>query len=449
MATIGTYYSDDVKSALAVTGGPRTDDRLERWLGIAILLVAIGGFGLWATLAPISSAAVAPGMVTVEFSRKTVQHLEGGIVGEILVHEGDQVAAGDLLMRLDDTQVLAELEIARSQYLANRALEARLIAEQDGLREIVFPDDLLAAREDPRVREAIAGQRQVFAARAKTLAGEMEVLEQRIGQLQQQIGGLKALSASKAERLVSYKSEIKDFQKLFEKGLIDRQRLREMERVVTELDGDRADHQASIAAAEVKIGETRLEIGQLQRKQRSEVTQELRDAQAKLVDLRQRMRALEDTVARTLVKAPVAGAVIGLAVHTVGGVVSPGGRVLDIVPQDEALLVEARVSPNDIDQVSAGLEAQLRFSAFSASTTPTLPGRVLTVSGDRISDPNTKDSYYLARIQVTKEGMENLRGLSLLPGMPVEVMIQTGERTFFEYLVKPITDRLAKAFRED
>ncbi len=424
----------------------RTDDRLERRIGLLILLAAVGGFGTWAA----DSAAVAPGMVAVEFNRKTVQHLEGGIVREILVREGARVAPGDLLVRLDDTQALAQLEIVRSQYLASRAQEARLIAERDSYREVVFPDDLLAARSDPRVEEAIAGQQQVFAARSKALTGETEVLEQRIEQLNEQIRGLEGLSASKLQRIESYKTEIKDFKKLYEKGLTDRLRLREMERLAAELEGERAEHQASIAAAQVQIGETRLQIIQLQRKQQTEVTQELRDTQAKLSDLRERIRALEDTVARTVVRAPVGGAVVGLAVHTVGGVVTPGGRLLDIVPQDEQLIVEARVAPTDADRVSPGLEAQLRFSAFNVRTTPTVPGHVLTVSGDRITDPNNpKDSYYLARIQVTPEGMNSLRGLSLLPGMPVDVMIKTGERTFFQYLVKPITDRLAKSFREE
>jgi epimerase transport system membrane fusion protein len=428
---------------------PRTDDRFERWVGIGILLAGVGGFGAWAALAPIDSAAVAPGVVTVELNRKTVQHLEGGIVREILVREGDRVAPGDLLVRLDDTQALAQREIVRSQYLAGRALEARLVAERDGYREVVFPDDLLAAVDDPRVTEAIAGQQQVFAARAKTLSGETEVLAQRIEQLNEQIRGLEALSASKISRIASYQTEIKDFQKLFDKGLTDRLRLREMERLAAELEGERAEHQAAVAAARVKIGETRLEMVQLQRRQQTEVTQELRDVQAKLFDLRERMRALEDTVARTEVKAPVGGAVVGLAVHTVGGVVNPGGRILDIVPQDDRLIVEAHVSPNDADRVSSRLEAQLRFSAFNLRTTPTVAGRVVTVSGDRIADPATKESYYLARIEVTREGIEDLRGLSLLPGMPVDVMIKTGERTFFEYLLKPLTDRVAKAFRED
>jgi epimerase transport system membrane fusion protein len=436
---------DSVRAAPEV----RTDDRYERRLGLAILLAGVGGFVGWASFAPIDSAAVAPGVVTVEFNRKTVQHLEGGIVRDILVREGERVAPGHLLVRLDDTQALAQLEIVRSQYLASRAQEARLIAERDGYREVVFPDDLLAARADPRVQEAIAGQQQVFAARSRALSGEKEVLEQRIEQLNEQIRGLEALSASKLSRIESYKAEIKDFKKLYEKGLTDRLRLREMERLAAELEGERAEHQSSMAAAQVQIGETRLQIIQVERKQQTEVAQELRDTQAKLSDLRERVRALEDTVLRTEVKAPVGGAVVGLLVHTVGGVVSPGGRILDIVPQDEQLIVEARVAPTDADRVSPGLEAQLRFSAFNARTTPTVVGQVLTVSGDRITDQQTKDSYYLARIQVSKEGMAELRGLTLLPGMPVDVMIKTGERTFFQYLVKPITDRLAKSFRED
>lgn len=436
-------------AAAALAGQLRTDDRIERGIGIALLIAAVGGFGGWAALAPIDSAAVAPGVVTVELSRRTVQHLEGGIVREILVREGDRVSPGELLVRLDATQSLAQLEIVRSQYLASRALEARLIAEQDGYREVVFPEDLLAARADPRVQEAIAGQQQVFAARARALSGETDVLEQRIEQLQEQIRGLDALSASKVERIRSYQEEIKDFRKLFDRGLTDRLRLREMERLAAELEGERAEHQAAMAAAKVKIGETRLEIGQLQRRQRAEVTQELRETQAKLFDLRERVRALEDNLARTQVRAPVGGAVMGLAVHTVGGVVNPGGRILDIVPHNEQLLVEARVAPTDVDRVSTGLEAQLRFSAFNSRTTPTVPGRVLTISGDRITDPHTRESYYLARIEVTTGGMEDLRGLSLLPGMPVDVMIKTGERTFFEYLIQPITERLARSLREE
>lgn len=427
----------------------RADDRLERRVGLAVLLAAVGGFGAWAALAPIASAALAPGLVTVESNRKTVQHLEGGIVREILVREGDRVAPGDPLVRLDDTQPLAQLEIVRSQYLATRALEARLVAEQDGRGAIAFPDDLLSARGDPRVQEAIAGEERVFAARERALRGETELLEQRVEQLEEQIRGLEALSASKRRRLDSYESEIRDFQKLFDRGLTDRMRLREMERLAAELEGERAEHQAAIAAARVKIGETRLEVVQLQRRQRTDVTQALREAQDRLFDLRERKRALEDTVARTLVKAPAGGAVMGLAVHTVGGVVTPGGRILDIVPADEPLLVEAHVSPTDVDRVAPGLEAQLRFSAFSTTTTPTVPGRVLTVSGDRVEDPAGGPSYYLARIQVSAAGMEALRGLPLLPGMPVEVQIKTGERTFFQYLARPLADRLAKSLRED
>lgn len=429
--------------------GLRISDRPERLAGLLILAVAFGGFGIWASLAPIDSAVVAPGIVNVESSRKTVQHLEGGIVREILVREGDSVQEGDVLFRLDDTEARAQLEIVRSQFLALRAQEARLVAERDQEDAIHFPTDLLEASEDPRVDEAITGQRRVFDARRKSMEGEVAVLEQRVGQLQEQIRGLEGLAESKLRRIGLYQEEIAGLEKLFAKGLGDSARLREWERLVAELEGERAEHQSAIAAARVQIGETELQIVQVRRHFITEVVTELREVQTKLSDLRERTRALEKTVERTVIHAPVGGAVVAMSVHTEGGVIKPGERILDVVPRGESLIVEARVQPNDIDRVHPGLEAELRLTAFNSRTTPTVPGHVLTVSGDRLTDPATHLPYYLARLQVTQQGMDTLKDRTLLPGMPADVMIMTGERTFFEYLVRPITDRLARAFKEE
>ena len=431
-----------------VTQVPSSDGR-ERLLGLLLLLFAFGGFATWAALAPIDSAAVATGVVTVEGSRKTIQHRDGGIVAEILVREGDRVEQDAVLVRLDDTEPGAQLEIVRSQYIAQLAEEARLLAERDALPAPRFPPELKALADDPRVVEAIAGQRRVFEARGETLEGEEDVLRQRIVQLHEQIKGLEALISTKEKRIALYREEIDGLLKLFDKQFGDKGRLRELERLEAELLGEQAEHRSAIAAARVRISETELEITQVRLRFASEVVEQLRDVETQLSDHRERMRALTKTLERTEIRAPVAGAVVDMQVHTLDGVIRPGDKILDIIPENEPMIVEARVAPTDIDKVFPGLEADVRFSAFNASTTPTVPGQVMTVSADRFTDPQTGAPYYLARIRVTPEGMDSLQDLVLLPGMPADVMIKTGERTFFEYLIRPLTDRLAKAFRED
>ncbi|MBV5310682.1 HlyD family type I secretion periplasmic adaptor subunit [Chromatium okenii] len=427
----------------------RTSDGPERTLGLLILLAGVGGFGVWAAFAPIDSATVAPGVVTVESSRKTVQHMEGGIVSEILVREGDTVQKDQVLLRIDDTESRAQLEIARGKFLARRAEEARLIAERDNADKVVFPADLLEAQNDPRVEEAMKGQQRMFQARRQANAGEVDVLQQRIGQLEEQIRGLTGLVSSKEKRIGLYQEEIAGLKKLIERGLGEKSRLREWERLAAEIDGERVEHLSAIAATRVQIGETKLQIAQVRRVFLSDVVEQLRAVQTDLSDLRERMRALEKALERTAVLAPSAGSIVGMRIHTIGGVLRSGDPILDIIPEGEPLIVEARVQPTDIDQVIPGLAAEIRFSAFNSRTTPTVFGTVLTISGDRLTDPSTGAPYYLARIQVTPEGMNTLRGLTLLPGMPADVMIKTGERTFFEYLIKPITDRLILGLKEE
>lgn len=392
---------------------------------------------------------MAPGVLAVESTRKTVQHFEGGIVEEILVHEGDHVEKGQVLIRLDDTEASAQLEIVRSQYLALLAREARLIAERDGNEDIQFPEELLQERRDARIEEAIDGEQRVFRARRKALAGEKDVLKQRVEQLEEQIRGLEAQAETKLKRIELYQEEIDGLKELFKKGLGDKSRLREWERLVAELEGERAEHQATIAATRVRITETELQIVQLDRQQNTEVTSQLREVETRLADLSERQRALRKTLERTEIVAPVSGSVVAVNLHTIGGVVRPGEALLDIVPMDETLIVEAQVSPVDIDRVFPGLNADLRMSAFNARTTPTIPGKVLTVSADSLTEERSGMSYFLARVKVTPEGMEKLEGKVLQPGMPVQVMIITGERTFLEYLMQPITDIFATAFRED
>ena len=425
-----------------------TDDRWVRRAGYLLLLAGLGVFLVWSVLAPLDSAVVAPGVVIVEGYRKSVQHLEGGIVKAIHVRDGDQVEAGQLLMELDDTRARADLELVRSQYHGLRAREARLMAERDQRPEPVFPPELLGA-DDPVVRDAVEGQRRLFLERQRSLAGERAVLEQRIGQLDEQIRGLERVQVAEGRALESYKLEIADLQQLFQKGLGDRQRLRELERAAAELEGEQAKHAASAAAARVQISETRLQILQLDQKFRTELVAELREAQDRLAGLKERIRALEDSLSRTRIVAPVAGTVVGLAMHTLGGVVPAGGRMLDLVPAGVDLVIEAQIQPVDIARVHGGLEAQVRFTALKVRTTPVVDGVVETVSADRITDSSTRLSYFLARVRVSRDALAVLGDRPLLPGMPAEVMIRTGERTLAEYLVKPLTDGFARAFREE
>lgn len=420
------------------------------WLaGMLVLLFGFGAFAVWASVAPIDGAAVAPGVLAVESNRKTVQHFEGGIVEEILVREGDFVEKGQLLVLLDDTEASAQLGIVRSQYFGLLARAARLIAERDGADTIAFPPTLLEAQDDPHIQEAIIGEERVFQARRKSLQGEKEVLQQRITQLEEQIHGLEAQYQTKGRRVELYQEEIDGLQELFKRGMGDKSRLREWERQVAELEGERAEHQASIAATRVRINETELQIVQLDRELGKEVNNELREVETRLADLSERRRALRRTLERTEILAPVSGHVVAVNLHTIGGVIRSGEPLLDIVPMDENLIVEAQVNPVDIDRVFPGLHADLRMSAFSARTTPTIPGKVLTVSADSLTDERTGMPYYLARVQVTPEGMDILEDRTLQPGMPVQVMIITGERTFLEYLMQPITDIFATAFREN
>jgi membrane fusion protein, type I secretion system len=422
-------------------------DRVPRMIGLYIILAVFGGFGLWALVAPLDSAALAPGVVMVKAHRKTVQHLEGGIVSEILVTEGQLVEQGQKLLVLDDTQARAELGILMGQYYTARAMERRLVAERDSSSVVEFAVTLKA--EDTRAREAIRNEQQIFEARRSDRLGEIEVLEQRIIQLESQISGLKALVASKEDIVKSYDEEVADLSELLAEGYVNKQRLRELQRNRSRSVGEVADHRAAIAQAEVEIGETRLQILQLNKRFITEVVDRLAESQARVHDLRERISAIQDRLRRTVITAPNAGIVLGMNTHTIGGVIQPGEPLLDIVPESAELVVDARVAPMDIDRVSVGMEATIRFSAFKNATTPIIHGNVKNISADRLVDKQTGIPYYLARVEVSDEGKKMLGSLVLVPGMPAEVLIKTGERTLFAYLVQPATNAFARSLIEE
>lgn len=422
-----------------------SDEKPRRW-GMIIVLVVFGGFGLWSMLAPLDSAALAPGVVKVEGNRKSLQHLEGGIVSEIRVADGEYVQEGQVLLVLDDTQARAELSIVTGQYFFARALESRLASERDGLEQVRFADDLLQ-EPDPRTQGAMRNEIEIFNARRNDRLGQQKVLEQRIVQLQSQISGLESLVAAKEEVSVSLSEEIADLAALLDEGYVDKQRLRELQRSRSNVLGEIADHRAAIAGAQVRIGETELEILQLNKRFITEVVDQLAGAQTEVYDLAERMTAIRDRLVRTELKAPAEGLVLGMNTHTIGGVVRAGDTLLEVVPAAPDLVIDARVSPMDIDRVQVGTKADIRFSAFK--NTWTIIGTLEKLSADSFVDEQTGASYYSAKIVISEEEKARLGSLQLLPGMPAEVLINTGSRTLFQYLVTPASNMFARSMIED
>ncbi|WP_111412554.1 HlyD family type I secretion periplasmic adaptor subunit [Billgrantia lactosivorans] len=424
------------------------DGRRYRQLGLLILLVAFGGFGGWALAANLAIAVVAPGKVSVASYKKTVQHYEGGIVQEIRVADGDQVDAGDVLVVLDNTRAASQLQLARTQYLINRASEVRLTAELAEEASVTFPEELLES-DSQRVNEVLAVQHGLFFSRRQSLQSTLETLDQQTRQYEEQREGLESLVEYNRQQIASLREEASDLRGLFERGHGDRQRLRELERDILELEGETAQQQSVIARIEAQISENSLQQQIRRQEFQAEAGEQLREVQERISDAEERITALSDEVRRTTVTAPVAGTVVGLELHTLGAVVGAGDPILDIVPNDEGFVVEARVPVSDVDSLYAGQPAEIRFSAFNQGLTHAVAGEVIHVSADSFEDESTGRDYYRARVRVTGEGREEMTSdMRLLAGMPAEVMIHTGERTFASYLIKPIGDVLARAMRD-
>ena len=426
--------------------GVETSMEDPKRVGLIIFFLVFGVFGVWASIAPLGSFANAPGTVNVRSYSQVVQHLEGGIISDIKVQNGDMVDAGQPLLEIDNTQSLAQLEIVNSQFVALKAREARLVAERDQLNQVGFPESL--DESDTNARQEMAAQTSIFNSQKASRESTIEVFQQRIGQLQSKLNGLGSLKSAKEELTASYAEELEDVRELLNQGFADKTRLRELERNVASLKGDAAELAASVSSTEIQIGETRLQIIVTEQEFQNDVVNQLGETQTSLKDSSERIYALQDIVSRTIVRAPAAGIVSGMQFHTIRGVVAPGTPIANIVPQSEEFIVDAQVSPTDIDRVAIGMDATIRFSAFG-SAVPTIFGEVVNLSADRIIDENTGVPYYLARVVVTDEGKSNLGDLILLPGMPAEVFINTGSRTFMQYLFKPFSNALARSFIED
>ncbi|MGE4219833.1 MAG: HlyD family type I secretion periplasmic adaptor subunit, partial [Alphaproteobacteria bacterium] len=413
--------------------------------GLTIVTVAIGGFLLWSALAPLSSAAIARGSVMVDSHRKTIQHLEGGIVKDILVRDGQKVVQGDILVRLDDTQARASLAQIEGRYLAALAREARLRAEQAGQDRIAFPRVLMEGRNIPEIHDIMLGQENIFAANRQSLLGQIDILEKRIAQSGKEIQGRAAAIRSADEQLALIKDELDGVQSLYAKGLTTKPRLVKLQREMAAISGDRGGHVAEIAESRDRVAESRAKILDLRNTQANRVATDLREVQDSLAELKETMTAARDVLARTAIRAPEDGIVLNTQVHTPGGVIGAGEPLLDLMPQNDRMVVDARIDPRDIDVVRPGLPARIRLSAYKHRTTPTLDGAVVDVSADALVDEKTGDEFYLARIEVAPEALKTVPDVELYPGMPAEAMIVTGEGTVIDYLMSPVNDLFARA----
>ncbi len=417
--------------------------------GALVLALGFGGFGTWAVTAPLATGVTAGATVVVDSHRKSIQHLEGGVVAAILVREGDTVAAGQPLVKLDPTQLEAQIKMLQGRLDLALMQKARLSAERAGRERIAVPVELARrAQAEPEAADVVAGQQQLFEARRQALVSQVEVLQNRIAQSRTQIAGLEQQAAATDAQIALIKREIAGKSELNAKGYTSSVQLMAVERELARLEGQRGEATAQIAQVEQAMNEARLQILTMQTKFREDVEAQMREAEAQAFDLTERLGAVKDMRARLVIAAPVAGEVVDMTVHTVGGVVAPGSRILDIVPQDDALVVEAQVPTVDIDDVAVGMPAEVHFSAFDRSVVPTVKATVAGVSADRLVNDRTGAAYYKVRVKVDDPAAKALDGLRLLPGMPAEVMINKGDRTLFDYFWIPFQQLLKHALRQ-
>ncbi|HKO70114.1 MAG TPA: HlyD family type I secretion periplasmic adaptor subunit [Bradyrhizobium sp.] len=428
--------------------GAQQSIRLHLIIGLTIALVLAGGLGGWASTAEISGALIAPGSIVVESNVKKVQHPTGGVVGEVRARDGDLVKAGDIVVRLDDTVTKASLAIVTKNLDGLWARAARLQAEQQGLDKIVFPKTLLDRADDPDVKTIIASETKLFEVRVNGRVGQKSQLRERITQLNEEIAGLAAQEKAKDQEIALVEKELSGVRDLYEKHLVQISRLTTLERDAARLNGERAQYIASRAQAKGKITETELQIIQVDKDMVSDVSKDLRETNDKIGEFVERKVTAEDQLRRVDIRAPQDGMVLQSTVHTVGGVITAGADIMMIVPQTDDLQVEAKVNPQDIDKLQIGQKTLLRLSAFNQRTTPELNGVVSRVSPDVTTEQRTGQSYYTIRVSMPPEEIARLGDVKLIPGMPVEAFVQTGDRTLLSYLVKPLSDQLKRAFRE-
>ena len=434
-----------------VEGPPELDFMSARRIvgrGRVIILVFVLGFLGWAALAPLGSAIMAPGVVVVESHRKSIQHLEGGIVREIRVSDGQLVSAGQLLIMLDDAQARSSLDMLAGEADAMAAQEARLIAERDGKDDIAFPAELTARVSDPHVADAMQGEINTFKQRRDTLAKQIDILTQRNTQNDRIVSGMRFEATSIDQQIALIDQETQSVQQLYAKGLSTLPRLLALQRQAADLGGQRGQIAEKIAQVQLSSGENQLQIINLKNTQLSDVVKDLRDVQTKRFDLLDRLKGARDVMSRLAITAPVSGRVVELTVHTKGAVIKPGETIMEIVPQKDALQVEAHVRPEDADSVYAGMSARVNLSAYQQRRLPVISGMVTNISADRITDQRTGQAYFTVELTVDRTPLKDYPDAHIIPGMPVEVAIDTGTRTALDYFVEPLSDVFRRGMRE-
>lgn len=416
--------------------------------GWVIVMAFFGLFGGWALMAPLNGAVVADAFVKVEGNRKSIQHLDGGIVRELRVREGETVKAGDVLLTLDDSQARAEFEVYAKQFIVLRATEARLRSEFIDARAPEMPTDLLERKQDPDVRGAWRAQLQQFEARRRALEGQRQLVGDRIAQLDAQVTGGEAQMKALTAQLASIRAERETLEPLVKKGLVTKPRVLQLDRSASGIEAQIADIQGQIARARQGIAEQRQQGMQLGTEQRAEIATELRDTQAKLLEVVPRLTNAQAVLGRTIVRSPYAGTVVGLSVFSVGGVIGRGERIMDVVPESETLVVEARVKVEEISDVHPDMEADVHLIPFKQRTVPVVKGKVTQISADRLTDQKSGMPYYVAQVAVDESELKALPHVRLYPGMPVTVIVPTLHRTAFTYLVGPLMMSFNEAFRQ-
>ena len=426
-----------------------TDARSHARLGWLIIIAGLGGFIAWASLAPLDKGVPLSGTVTVATNKKAVQHQTGGTVEAIFVKEGDVVKAGDVLVRMNSVQAKSNAETIRVQVFAVRAAEARLIAERDGKRSIVFPPELESAKGDARLAVNIGMQQQLFSSRQSAIHSELSALDENVAGLVMQNTGLEESRDGKKQQLAFLKEQLDGMRDLAREGYVARNRLLELERTHAQLNTAIFEDTNNMGRGLRQISEFKLKRLQRQQEYQKEVRTQLSDVQKEAAGLTSRLMGLDHELQGVMVKAPVDGTVVAMNVFTHGGVVAPGFRLMDIVPSDDPLIVEGQLPVHLIDKVHRDLRVELIFSAFNQNTTPHIPGIVTQVSADRLVDEKTGQPYYNIKARVAPEGMKLIANLQIRPGMPVELFVKTGERTMMNYLMKPVIDHVKLAMTEE
>jgi HlyD family secretion protein len=416
--------------------------------GVILVILLAGGVGGWAATSEIKGAVIAQGSIVVDSNVKKVQHPSGGVIGELHVRDGDRVRGGDVVVRLDDTVTRANLAIVTKGLNELLARKARLSAERDGAATVTFPPELTSRADDPDAAAAMASEIKLFELRRASREGQKEQFRQQVAQLGQEIQGLTAQQNSKTREIDLVQRELAGVRDLYQKNLVQLTRLTALEREAARLEGERGQLISSVAQSRGKIAEIQLKILQVDQDLSSDVGKELREVDAKIGEFVERKVTAEDQLKRIEIRAPQDGTVFQSTVHTVGGVISAGDAIMLIVPEADNLAVEAKVNPQEIDQLQIGQTALLRFTSFNQRTTPEIYGTITRISADTSTDQRTGVNFYTVRIGLSPEEIARLGDVKLVPGMPVEVFAQTADRTVLSFLAKPLLDQVKRSFRE-